>query len=203
MISVEEAKSFYEGADSAHDFDHILRVVAMVEKIARAEGADVEVARDAALLHDIARADEDHADVSAERARALLRAHGASEEYATRVANAIRAHRFRGTQQPDSLEGKILFDADKLDAIGALGVARAFAVAGSLKQKLYSEPGASQTATRDQHHSGHSPVAEYKVKLSKLRERFYTPTAQKLAAGRHEFMADFFRRLSAEVCGDD
>jgi uncharacterized protein len=208
MISIEEARTFYANADSAHDFDHILRVLAMAERIARAEGADVEVVRVAALLHDIARTAEDHggthldhADLSAEQARALVLGRGASAEFATRVAKAIRAHRFRGTQSPESLEAQVLFDADKLDSIGAIGVARAFAVAGSLNQRLYTEPEGVATATRDQHNSDHSPIAEFHVKLSKLRERFHTPTARAIAEARHRFMVEFFERLEREVRG--
>lgn len=208
MISIEEARGFYTGADSAHDFDHILRVLAMAEKIARAEGADVAVVRAAALLHDIARADEDrgaqidHADASADQARVLLMKQGASAEFAERVAGAIRAHRFRGNKQPESLEGQVLFDADKLDSIGAIGVARAFSIAGSLNQRLYADSDETAMATRDQHNSDHSPVAEYRIKLSKLRERFHTPTARAIAEARHEFMVEFFERLAAEVRGE-
>lgn len=210
MISIEEARVFYAGTDSAHDFDHILRVLALAERIARAEGADLEVVRTAALLHDIAREQEDrgagdkldHAEVSAQEARAFLLKRGASEEFAGRVAEAIRAHRFRSARRAHSLEAQVLFDADKLDAIGAIGVARAYAVAGALNQRLYSEPSGSETATRDQHNSGHSPVAEFRVKLSRLRERFHTPTARALAEERHRFMVEFFERLKQEVNGD-
>jgi uncharacterized protein len=169
------------------------------------------VVRAAALLHDIGRAEEDeaaghekldHADLSAEKARRLLLDKGATEEFAERVANAIRSHRFRGTRQPETLEAQVLFDADKLDAIGAIGVARAYAIAGSLNQKLYTRPNPQETATRDQHHSEHSPVAEFFVKLSRLRERFHTPSAQALAQARHEFMVEFFERLEREVEGE-
>ena len=206
MISVAEAKKFYEGADSAHDWDHILRVVASAEKLARAEGGDIEVVRVAALLHDIARAEEDHgnesvdhADVSAEKARQLLLSKNASEAFADQVAGAIRSHRFRGSRQPETLEARILFDADKLDAIGAIGVARAYAVAGSLNQKLYSEADDSGCATRTQHDSNHTPVKEFTVKLAKLRDRFHTPTAKTMAEVRHAFMVEFFRELEREV----
>ncbi len=209
MITIEQARTMYQEGDSAHDFEHILRVLRMAEKIARAEGADLEVVRTAALLHDIARADEDrgdvkidHAELSAERARAYLTEHGASRDFADRVAEAIRAHRFRGTRTPDSLEGQILYDADKLDAIGAIGVARAYAVAGSLNQKLYAETDGDGKATRDQHNATHTPVAEFNVKLSKLRDRFHTPTARRIAAERHRYMTEFFQRLAEEVAGD-
>ncbi len=213
IITIQEAKTFYEGSDSAHDFEHILRVLTLAEKIARAEGADLDVVRTAALLHDMARADEDratadgtsaldHAELSAEKADALLRQKGASETFAARVAEAIRAHRFRSTRQPDSLEGQVLFDADKLDSIGAIGVARAYAIAGSLNQKLYTEANGAQVATRAQHNSDHSPVAEFQVKLSKLLGRFHTPTARALAQERHAFMVEFFERLGSEVIGE-
>lgn len=208
MISIQEAKTFYDGADSGHDFDHILRVLAMAEKIAKAEGADLEVVRAAALLHDIARADEDrgapidHAEASAMQAEALLLNRGASQEFADRVAAAIRAHRFRGDAQPASLEGQVLFDADKLDSIGAIGVARAYSIAGSLNQRLYAEADGNAVATRNQHNSEHTPVAEYRIKLSKLHERFHTPTARAIAGARHKFMQEFFERLAGEVHGE-
>jgi uncharacterized protein len=209
MISIEEAKTFYADADSAHDLYHILRVLAMAERIARAEGADLEVVRAAVLLHDIARTDEDHgganldhADLSAAKARALLLGKGSSEEFAARVAEAIRTHRFRGTKSPETLEAQVLFDADKLDSIGAIGVARAYAVAGSLNQRLYTEPSGGATATREQHNSDHSPVAEFHVKLSRLHERFHTPTARAIAEARHRFMVEFFERLAREVEGE-
>lgn len=215
-IPIEQARALYVDADSAHDFEHILRVTRMAEHLARAEGADVEVVRAAALLHDIARHDEDaaakseqpnggapldHAEMSARDAKALLLQNGADETFGERVADAIRSHRFRGTAQPQSLEAKILFDADKLDSIGAIGIARAYAVAGATNQKLYSEPKENAVATRHQRNASHTPVDEYHVKLKHLRERFFTPTAQKIANERDAFMREFFERLAQEVNG--
>jgi uncharacterized protein len=217
FVSIEQARAFYAGADSAHDFEHILRVTKMAENLARAEGGDVEIVRAAALLHDIARHDEDtaardghasgdspldHAEVSANDARAYLLENGADENFASRVAEAIRSHRFRGTAQPIGLEAKILFDADKLDSIGAIGVARAYAICGLLNQKLYSEPKEHAVATRRQHNDGHTPVDEYHVKLKHLRERFFTPTARRIADERDGFMRKFFEQLEREVRGE-
>lgn len=216
-VTLEQARAFYADADSAHDFEHILRVTRMAEYLAQREGADAEIVRAAALLHDIARHDEDtaiqtgqssggthpdHADVSARDAKSFLMQNGADEPFGERVAEAIRSHRFRGTAQPLSLEAKILFDADKLDSIGAIGVARAYAVAGATNQKLYSEPTASAAATRHQRNSAHTPVDEYHVKLKHLRERFFTPTAQRIAARRDAFMREFFEQLTREVKGE-
>lgn len=207
MLTIDEAKVHYTGAASAHDFDHILRVLALAERLARAEGADAELVRAAALLHDITRADEDagrdadHARSGARRAREILCARGIAPARADAVAQAIATHRFRGTTAPQTLEAKILFDADKLDSIGAIGVARAYAVSGALDQRLWSDA-APAHATRDQHNANHTAVAEFVVKLSRVRERLFTATARHIAEERHAFMVEFFARLEREVRGE-
>jgi uncharacterized protein len=208
LISIDEARAFYAGAETAHDFEHVLRVLMLAEHIARAEHADGEIVRAAALLHDIARADEDnhhagdHAQLAAERARAILLARGVAPARADAIAHAIAAHRFRGAVAPQTLEARVLFDADKLDSIGAIGVARAYAIAGALNQRLWGAVTPDTLATRDQHNSDHTPVAEFAVKLSQVRARMYTPTGRALAEERHAFMRDFFARLEREVRGD-
>lgn len=209
MISVEDAKKYYFDTDSAHDFNHVLRVLRMAEHLARLEGADMEVVQAAALLHDISRAEEDksgegdHAEMAAKGAREILMWRGVQPERADAVAHAIAAHRYRGTVQPQTLEAKILFDADKLDSIGAIGIARAYAIAGSLKQQLWSEPQEDGVATRDQHgDSNHTPVAEFVVKLRHVPARVYTAAARKIAEERHAYMSQFFERLGREMRGE-
>ena len=208
IISIEQAETFYAGAESAHDFEHVLRVYTLAEGIAHAEGADLEIVRAAALLHDISRAEEDttgqgdHAQMAAERAHKILLERGIAREQCDAIAHAIAAHRFRGTTAPQTLEARVLFDADKLDSIGAIGVARAYAIAGTLNQKMWGEASADAMATRDQHNSSHTPVAEFIVKLSKVRERVHTPTARAIAEERHAFMSEFFARLEREVRGE-
>jgi uncharacterized protein len=207
MLTADEAKTYYAGAESAHAFDHVLRVLALTEKIARAEGADLAIVRAAALLHDITRAEEDagndldHALSGARRAREILLARGVPTAQADAVAHAIATHRFRGTAAPQTLEAKILFDADKLDSIGAIGIARAYAVSGALNQRLWSDT-APVHATRDQHNANHTASAEFVVKLSKVRERLFTATARHIAEERHAFMTEFFARLEREVRGE-
>ncbi len=207
-LTLDEARAYYADAESAHDFDHVLRVTTLAERIARAEGADVEIVRTAALLHDIARADEDiraqgdHAQLAAERARAILLARGATPAQADAIAHAIAAHRFRGSTPPRTLEAQVLFDADKLDSIGAIGIARAYAVSGALNQKLWSETRPDGVATREQHNAEHTAVAEFAVKLSQVRARVHTATAKRIAEDRHHYMADFFARLDREVRGE-
>lgn len=207
MLTIDEARAYYHGAESAHDFDHVLRVFALAEKLARAEGADLAIVRAAALLHDIARADEDttggdHAQMAAERARAILLARGVASAQADSVAHAIAAHRFRTNAPPQTIEAKVLFDADKLDSIGAIGVARAYQVSGALNQRLWSEVAPDALATRNQRNSDHSAYAEFIVKLSKVRDRLFTATARKIADDRHAYMAEFFARLGREIKGE-
>jgi uncharacterized protein len=205
MISVEKARTYYSGSDAAHDFDHVLRVLRLAERIGRAEGADLEVLRAAALLHDLGRTQElatgeDHALLSAAQARAILAARPPDRVEA--VASAIAAHRYRNNVEPQTLEARVLYDADKLDSIGAIGVARSYAIAGRLGQRLWTEVPATAILDRGNLSPDHSPVLELAVKLAKVKDSLYTPTAQAMARERHDFMIAFFDRLGREVAGD-
>ena len=210
MITVEEARSYYTGEDAAHDFEHVLRVLHLAERIGKAEGADMEVLRAAVLLHDIARVAEDqggpcHATAAAERARTILAAHPPHKVEA--VAHAIASHRFRNSAVPQTLEAKILYDADKLDAIGAIGVARAYAIAGQHGQRLWAavprgySRRALQDARGDVADAQHTPLHEFVYKLSQLKDSLFTDTARAIALGRHQYMVDFFARLEQEIKG--
>ncbi|MDH7490059.1 MAG: HD domain-containing protein [Anaerolineae bacterium] len=208
LITPDEARTWYGEDDSAHDLDHVLRVHALALRIAAAEGADTEIVSAAALLHDVARAEADrlglcHAEMGAARAREILRDHPAHKVEA--VAIAIASHRFRNAAEPPTLEAKVLYDADKLDAIGAIGVARAYAIAGKWNQRLWSpwaEAAHLDAGARDLQNADHTPVREFQVKLSKLRDSLYTPTARAIAESRHQYMVDFFARLEKEVAGE-
>ncbi len=208
LITPDEARKWYGEDDSAHDFDHVLRVHALALRIAAAEGADAEIVSAAALLHDVARAEADrlglcHAEMGARRAREILRGHPARKVEA--VAVAIASHRFRNAAEPPTLEARVLYDADKLDAIGAIGIARAYAIAGKWNQRLWSpwaEAARLDAGARDLHNADHTPVREFQVKLSKLRDSLYTPAARAIAESRHQYMADFFARLEKEVAGE-
>ncbi len=210
MITEEQARAYYADNDVSHDFDHVLRVTALAERIARAEGADPAVVRTAALLHDIGRAEQSrtgacHAETGARRAREILAA--CPPEFVEAVAHAIAAHRYRDPEHaPQTLEAKVLFDADKLDAMGAIGVGRAFAMAGKRRQHLWSPLDAPVVGDRSAIIEGvtedHTPVQEYLFKLRHLRDAMFTNTGRALAAGRHRFMAAFFERLEREVKGE-
>ncbi|MCS7220961.1 MAG: HD domain-containing protein [Anaerolineae bacterium] len=198
-ISIEAARAFYEGAEAAHAFDHVLRVLALAERIARAEGADLAVVRTAALLHDIERHRPDHHLRGAERARQILT--GWPKPFVEAVAHAIAAHRFRAGPAPETLEAQCLFDADKLDAMGAIGVARAFAYGGRHGQRLWVPLASVDPDGPEPAPSEYTPVHEFVRKLSRLQDQLYTPTARQIAADRHAFMQAFYERLEAEAEG--
>ena len=135
MPNLEQAKSWYAENDPVHGYDHIQRVYRMAERLAIAEGANLEIVRAAALLHDAegpltGDARKEHQLASAEFARQILKTEGWQEDQITEVQHCIRAHRFRDDrEQPETIEAKVLFDADKLDAIGAIGAVRVIAYA--------------------------------------------------------------------------
>jgi uncharacterized protein len=202
MIEIEQARRYYTDSDAAHDFDHVLRVLALAERIGQAEGVAMEIVRAATLLHDVARAEEErtgacHARVGAERARQILAGHPAEKVEA--VAQAIASHRFRDEVVPQTLEAKVLYDADKLDAIGAIGIARAYVLAGKRGQRLWTEtptgfPSESQS-------TDYTPVHEFIFKLSRLKDVLFTATARQIAEERHRYLVEFFARLEDEVHG--
>ena len=200
MITIAQAQSLYAGADAAHAFDHVLRVLVLAERIALAEGADLTIVRTATLLHDVARREPDHHLRGAERARALLADYPAAQVDA--VAHAIEAHRFRKPPAPATLEAACLFDADKLDAIGAIGAARAIAYGATHGQRLWSQP--LDEIRADQPPPGndlYTSSHEFVYKLATLETRLLTPTARAIARQRHDVMAAFFQQLNAEALG--
>ena len=211
MISVSQARAHYPDGDPVHGFAHVLRVLSLAQQIGPKEGADMVVLEAAVLLHDVARAQEVdgvtcHAQMGAQRARQILAGHPPAQVEA--VAEAIRTHRFREALPPTTLEGRILYDADKLDAMGAMGIARAYAMAGQTGQELWAEVKEGY-ATRerlvgrgDSVRGEHTPVHEFAFKLVKLRDTLFTATARQMAEDRHDFMHQFFDRLSLEVRGE-
>ena len=202
----DEAQKRLQGSKGSHDWEHTERVLALAEHLAKAEDADVDIVRCAAVLHDLARCEEDqsggkvdHALRGAELARDLLRTHGWEEADVERVAHCIETHRFRNQLEPRTLEAKVLFDADKLDSIGAVGIGRAFLFAGEVGAKLHN-PGVDIEQTRP-YTVEDTAYREYQVKLRKIRDRILTPEGRRLAQARHEFMQAFFKRLDQEVSG--
>jgi uncharacterized protein len=140
----------------------------------------------------------DHAHAGAEFARKVLAGH--PPEKVEAVAHAVAAHRFRSGPAPQTLEARVLHDADKLDAIGAIGVARAFAYGGYEGQRLWAEVPPEYRESQATRHE-HTPVHEYQIKLSKIKDRLLTESARALAEERHAFMVGFYAQLEQEIRG--
>lgn len=191
--------------DSAHDTEHIYRVLNNALVIAAEEkDVDYDVLISACLLHDIGRPDQIanpklcHAAVGSERAYQFLLDSGFSPAVATHVRDCIRTHRFRKNDPPQSLEAKILFDADKLDVVGAIGIARTLVYRGTVEEPLYHRlrDGSISNGETDETHSF---FKEYHFKLKKLYDRFYTKKGKTLAQSRRTAAENFYNSLYSEV----
>lgn len=201
----EAVKRKLAEASGCHDFDHTLRVLANARMLAaQLPEADRAVVELAALLHDIARPEEMasqghvcHAALGAKIAREMLLQLGASEDTAAAVAEAVRSHRYRDEVEPQSLEAKIVFDADKLDSLGAVGLGRAFLFAGHVGARLHN------TADEALHAPAYSredtAYREYLVKLRHLPAAMLTLPGRAEGTRRLRFMRRFFERLEAEI----
>ena len=206
MLSLEQARAWYREDDAVHGFGHIRRVHALCGEIGLAEGADMDILLAAALLHDAQgshpgeNSRNDHHLRSAKFAGEVLEGLGWAEERIRAVQHCIRAHRFRDEEQPHTLEAQVLFDADKLDVIGAVGVVRALAYALQISQPVFTEPSALflQTGQKEPGEP-HSAYHEYLFKLKKISSVLITPTARQMAASRQAFLDGFFEELAAEM----
>ena len=190
--------------DSAHDKEHIYRVLYNALEIAKTEtDVDYDILIGSCLLHDIGRKEQFenpalcHAMVGGEKAYHFLTEHGFEPEYADQVKHCIQTHRFRKSSQPQSLEAKILFDADKLDVTGAMGIARSLIYKGIVSEPLYSllPDGTVSTGEND---TVPSFFHEYKYKLENVYSHFYTTKGAELAKERQRIAVDFYNNLYQE-----
>jgi uncharacterized protein len=169
------------GCYASHDVDHVERVKRIALFLAEREGANVGIVEKAAEMHDIARGKPDHAAEGARMARKILIAEGYDDEFAESVASCIETHSFSSGKTPESLEAWILSDADKLDAMGAIGVARAF---------LFSREGGRGIEETIKH---------FEDKLLKLYGMLHTQTAKKIGFERHRFLEEFYAQIKREL----
>ncbi len=193
-----------DGSDGAHDRSHLVRVWRNAELIASAEGGDGEILAAAVLLHDCVHVPKNSplrkeaARLAADEARVLLKALAWEPSRIEEVATAVESHSFSGGIEPTTLEGCILQDADRLDAIGATGIARCFYTAGRLGSRLYDpdDPAAHKRGLDDiQNALDHFPK-----KLLTLAEGFKTGKGRELARERHRQLLAFYRGMLSEIC---
>jgi uncharacterized protein len=202
----KEAGAFFRSARGSHDWDHTERVYRLCLRIGRKEKADLRVLELAALLHDIGREEEDrsngkvcHGRTGAALARGILERHGLDRAAVRAVVHCIRTHRFRKRALPRTLEARVLFDADKLDSIGAVGVGRAFLFAGEVGARLHDK--AIDVRKTKPYTREDTAYREYLVKLGRVKDRMTTREGKRIALERHRFMAAFFDRLNKETDG--
>ena len=206
QLSINQAKEYYDAHDSAHGFSHVLRVYHLAMLIGEKEGADLDILRPSALLHDVESSMLDkakrkqHHILSAEFAGQVLAEHGWSEENIEAVKHSIRAHRYRDeNENPQTIEAKCLFDADKLDSIGAFGTARAIAVSVEKGLPFYVQPSGQFLKTgKLLEGEPHTAYHEYWFKLRHVKDRLLTETGTQLAIERHKTMVTFFEAFVKE-----
>ena len=210
MLTLEQARDWYRDTDAVHDFTHIERVYRMAERLAAAEGADLEIVRAAALLHDAdgttpgSDTRREHHLRSADFAGGVLNAEGWPEERIAAVQHCIRAHRYRDDREPPAtIEAKCLFDADKLDVLGAIGAVRVVVYAALAGTPFYSEPSPQFIETGLEIPGElHSAYHEYLFKLRKVEDRMFTDTGRSIARERGLYLKAFFEQLIAEIHGE-
>lgn len=208
---IEEIKAFAKkcfcNSRGSHDWEHTQRVRNLCMHIGQVEGADMGVLEISAYLHDVGRSFQDeskgticHAEKGAEIAAQLLDKYPISAQQKENILHCIRSHRFRGNDPPETLEAKTLFDADKLDSIGAIGIARAFQFAGEVGAKFHNpDVNPEETQAYSEEDTGYR---EFKLKLSKIKDRMLTTEGRRLAEERHAFMEKYFERFFQEYEGE-
>lgn len=199
--SVEE---LCKNDSSGHDWWHIHRVVNLAKLIGENENADLHLVEIAALLHDL---DDwklnDNNLESLPNARKLLAQNGATNDFIEKAITIINEVSFKGAgveTKPSSIEAMVVQDADRLDAIGAIGIARTFAYGGYKKQPLH-DPSLKpklHDSYEDYKNTRTSTINHFYEKLLLLKDRLNTKTAMELAVQRHQFMEDFLEQFYAE-----
>ena len=191
--AIEFAKQIFAGDGSGHDFDHTMRVYRMAVRIAAEEGADQEIVAMAALLHDVDdRKLSPQTCENKDRAVGFLRENGMEEGKIAQIVRVISQISFSaGNGRPDSLEGMCVQDADRLDAIGAIGIGRAFAFGGSRDRRMHDPEGMDQTTT----------IQHFYDKLLLLKDRMNTAAGRMLTQQRDQFLRIFLDEFYAEWDG--
>ncbi len=200
--------------DAAHDYDHLVRVTALADKIQSTEGGDQPTIWAAVAFHDLGQERErkyggDHAFIGAELTEELLKDTPFPQQSIPVVQQAIREHRMTGGVIPQTLEGRILYDADKIDILGAIGIGRLYCITGRYNQKVYApipegiaEPIDPQMIRSLRRRPDYSPSIEFQLLFGNLPERMTTKTGREMAHERYAYMQEFFTRLRLEVEGE-
>ncbi len=200
---IDEVRGMMAGHDPAHDFEHVMRVCRNARMICRMEGADDRLVLCAALLHDVVsypKSDRRSESSSLESARvsaALLLRHGFSVDDAKAVSEAVHDHSFSRGASPRTPEAMILQDADRLDALGAIGIARVFSTGGALGRTLYNpdDPFCRERSPDDAAWT----VDHFFQKLLKLESMMNTESGRTEAQKRTRLLREYLGHLDGEI----
>ena len=198
----DEVKKIMDG-DSAHDFEHIMRVYKTAQKICKQEKINEKLILSAVMLHDIVsypksdKRSKLSSLESAKKSKQILKKYNFSKEEITIISDAIRDHSFSQNKVPETLVGKILQDADRLDALGAIGIARVFATGGSLKRPFYNmdDPFCKKRNPNDKIWT----VDHFFQKLFKLESLMKTKSGKMEAKKRTRVLKEFLNHLKQEI----
>lgn len=203
-------KKELRNAEAGHDWFHIERVYRTSMLIGSEEKCDMITVQLGALLHDIAdsKFHDGNEDIGPEKARMFLKQQNVGQTVIAHVVDIIRNISFKGGNEPTNFrspELEIVQDADRLDAIGAIGIARAFNYGGFKNRSLYDpDVPPSMTMSKEEYKKSSSPtINHFYEKLLLLKDKLNTTTAQKIAAGRHRFMEQYLEQFYAEWHGSD
>jgi uncharacterized protein len=206
----KEAKKYFKNASGCHDWTHVERVRSVGIKLAKLEHADPRIVEVAALLHDIRKNAEMkkkgafcHAEAGAQEAAKILAKYKLDKKYIEQIIHCIATHRKRKGNAPSTIEAKVLFDADKLDSLGAVGIGRLYYFASSINARFY-------TAKETEHVSNNSTVEytnndsayhEYLAQIRYIKDKMLTKSGRHLAQHRAKFMSGYFIQFWNEVKG--
>ncbi len=204
----KEAKAFFVDSNGSHGWGHTERVLHVCMHIGKKEHADLEVLILSAILHDICKPEEIkskgkicHATKAVVIAKEMLERYSLPKEKIGAITHCIETHRNRTNKKPQTLEAKILFDSDKLDALGAVGLGRLFMAASEGNAKLHNDKNIDIEKTKD-YSEEDTAYREFYLIQRKLPKKMYTTEAKKLASERIKFMEDFFARMNKEIDGE-
>lgn len=199
----EKAQELYPATDPSHDFLHIRRVVASALKFAKAEGADENVVLPAAYFHDFVNVPKNDprrkeaSRLSGEAAVDYLKSIGYPAQYYDAIKHAIAAHSFSANITPETIEAKVVQDADRLDGLGAIGIARCFTVSALLARPFYCD-GDIMAENRDADDKNYA-IDHFFVKLFKTAETLQTKAAREEGAKRVAFMKEYLSQVTREA----
>lgn len=199
------AEEYFENVAPAHDWHHVQRVAALAETLAAEYDPDERILFSAVWLHDIGRGREDRGDIDdhaawgAEEAARLLDGFDVTDSEIEAIQHCIRAHRFSNDVEAETLEAKLLSDADNLDALGAVGIGRVFCYGAEHGQPMH-DPDVPIEA--DETRSGATSVNHFYKKIFRLPARMYTDAGRRMAEERRAFVEAFVERFEAEAAGE-